>query len=202
MRLAVRVRDLVLASWRTDRASVERAVYPGLEPAAIEGEHLVSIVAFRHAAARLGRLPVPSFAQLNVRTYVSYEGEPAVFFLRAYVTLAGLGGALFGAPYRPARIRVRPGRVEAPAAGVSLAYRLSERAQPGALGRHELGLFESAGLRALRIRRGAGEWLRGEPTEDARADVLLALGFELAGKPALFYASEASFETDVPPRKL
>ena len=202
MRLALAVRDLLLASWRTDRESVVRTLPAGLEPADVDGEYLVSLVALRYSGGRLGSLPVPPFSQLNVRTYVSYGDEPAVFFLRAHVTLAGMGGALFGAPYRPARLRFAPGHAEAPALGVSIGYRPDGPGDPRELARHELGLFEAAGLRAFRIRRGPAAWSRALPTEEPRADVLLALGFDLAEPPALLYAEDASFETDVPPRRI
>lgn len=202
MRLTLGVRDLLLASWRTDRKSVARALFAGLEPALIDDEYLVSIVALRYRGGRLGRLPVPPFSQLNVRTYVSHGDEPAVFFLRAYVTWPGLAGALFGAPYRPARLRFRTGSVDAPAAGLSLRYRVDGPGEPGELGRHELGSFDAAGLRGFRVRRGPAEWRRAEPLAAPRADVLLALGFEVEGEPRLFYAERASFETEVPPRGL
>jgi hypothetical protein len=202
VRLSLAARDLLVATWRTDRESVARVLPPPLERGASDDEHLVSIVALRYAGGRLGRVPVPSFSQLNVRTYLAYREEPAVFFLRAYVTLAGLGGALFGAPYRPVRLLVRTGRVEAPGLGVSFAYRLGGSVEPGELGRQENGIFEAAGLRFFRIRRGRADWRRAYLTEEPRADVLLALGFQLEGEPSLFYAPESSFETDVPPRKL
>ncbi len=201
MRLVLSVGELVLASWRTDRDSVARAVYPGLEPATVAGDHLVSLVAVRVAEGRLGRLPVPPFAQLNARTYVRFEGAPAVFFLRSYVSLAGLGGALFGAPLRAARIRMRPGRVDAPGPGVSLAYEPAGPGEPGELGTHELGLYEAAGLRSFRVTRGPAEWQRADPSGDSRADVLAALGFGVPRRPSgVFYARDASFELDVPPR--
>jgi Uncharacterized conserved protein (COG2071) len=202
VRLACQVRDLVLASWPVERGHVERVLYPNLEPAEIDGQHVVSVVALRCASGRLGGVPLPPFSQLDVRTYVRCQGEAAVFFLRAYVTLAGMAGAAFGAPYRPARLRFRAGRVEAPGVGLSLAYRPAGAGAPESLGRHQLGLFEAAGLRGFRIRRGPADWCRAQPTAPARVDMLLALGLEIRAEPTVYYAPEASFETDVPPRKL
>jgi uncharacterized protein YqjF (DUF2071 family) len=201
---SVHVRDLVLASWETDAERVARTLPPGLEPAEVDGRHLVTLAALRYQRGRLGRLPVPPFSQLNLRVYVEWEGEPAVVFLAARVTVPGMGGALLGAPYRPARLRVRPGSVKAPGLGVSVPYeRRGQRgAESGALGRHELGIFEAAGLRAFRIRRGQAEWEDAEPAGPVRADPLLALGFDLSGPPELIYAARASFEAVLPPRRL
>jgi hypothetical protein len=202
VRLSLRVRDLVVASWPTDAQTVAAVVYPGLEPLAVDGEHLVSLVGVRFAGGRLGRAPVPPFAQLNARTYVRSPDGPGVFFLRSYVTPGGLGGILFGAPLRVARVRVEPGRVAMGGAGVDVRFRVTAPAEPGEIGRHELGLFEAAGLRAFRIERGAAEWRGAEPEGEPRADVLLALGFEVRGRPRIFYVSGASFETELPPRKI
>ena len=198
MRLVLAASELVIASWKTDRAAVARSVHPAVEPATVGGDYLVSVVALRFAGGRLGALPLAPFSQLNVRTYVSYEGEPAVFFLRAYVTLAALGGALLGAPLRAARLRFGAGRVEAPGPGFRLLYREGEPAAPGELCEQELGLYEAAGLRSFRIIRRAPEWRRAEPVDEPVADVLLALGFEPRARPSMFYGRDASFELDVP----
>jgi uncharacterized protein DUF2071 len=198
----LRVRDLLIASWETDRPAVERALPAGMEPADLDGRYLVSLVAFRVLGGRLGRLPVLPYSQLNARTYVTWRGEPAVFFLGSRVTSLGLPGRILGAPFRQARLRVAAGSVQAPGLGLSLVYRMEEPAETGLLGRHELGLFESRGLRALRIKRGTAEWRRAVVTEPARADILLALGFELGGEPELLYAERASFEAQGPPRRL
>jgi hypothetical protein len=199
---SLRVRHLVIASWEIDRERIERLLPAPLEPTDVDGRFLVSLVAFRVHGGRLGMVPLIPYSQLNVRTYVRWEDEPAVFFLAARVTTGGLPGALFRAPFRHARLRVRPGHVRAPGLGISLHYRAGGPAAPGPLGRHELGLFESDGLRAVRIRRGPSEWQRGQLTEPARADFLVALGFELPGVAQLLYAERAAFEAEVPPSRL
>jgi Uncharacterized conserved protein (COG2071) len=197
----LRARDLLIASWEADRESVARSVPAEIEPAEVDGRFLVSVVSFAVEGGRVGRLPVLPYAQLNVRTYVRWD-EPAVFFLAARVTALGLPGVLLGAPFRHARLRVRPGSVQAGGLGVSVRYRLEDGAEPGALGRHELGLFENDGLRSFRIRRTETSWRRAVPTEPVRADFLVALGFELRADPDLLYAERTSFETEVPPRRL
>ena len=192
----------MIASWETSRASVRNVLPPGLEPTDVDGRLLVSIVAFHVRGGRLGRLPILPFAQLNVRTYVNWRKEPAVFFVGTRVTTGGVPGRVLGAPYRQARLRVREGSVRADGLGVSLQFRVAGPADPGPLGRHELGLFENKGLRAFRIQRGDSEWRRAEAIEPARGDFLVALGFEPRGEPELVYAAHASFETEVPPQRV
>ena len=202
MLLRVDVRDLLIASWPTSREAVARTLPPGLAPAEVAGRHLVSVVALRYAGGRLGLLPILPFSQLNLRVYVSWRDEPAVFFLAARVTPSGLGGILLGAPYRPARLTFGRGLAEAPGLGLALPYRVDGAGDPGPLGAHELGIFEAAGLRAFRIRRGEARWQRAVPDGPVRADLLPAHGFDVSGEPELYYAERASFEATVPPRRL
>lgn len=202
MQARLHVRDLVIASWETSRESVRNALPVGLEPTEMDGRLLASIVAFHVQGGRIGRLPILPFAQLNVRTYASWRKEPAVFFVGTRVTTGGIFGRALGAPYRQARLRVREGSVRADGLGVSLQFRVAGPADPGPLGRHELGLFENGGLRAFRVQRGDAEWRRAEITEPARVDFLVALGLEPRGEPELLYAARASFETKVPPERV
>jgi Uncharacterized conserved protein (COG2071) len=195
VRATLRVRDLVIASWEADLEPI-RAALPGqLEPLALDGRFLVSLVGFHVTGGRLGKLPLLPFSQLNARTYVSWRDEPAVFFLGSRVTAGGLPGRLFGAPYRQVRLRVRGGLLSAPGLGVSLRFRIGPATEPGSLGRHELGLFEDDGLRSFRIRRGEAEWRRGELLEPARVDFLVALGLEPRGEAELLYTARTVFDT-------
>jgi uncharacterized protein DUF2071 len=202
VRLALDVRDLLVVSWPVERDTIARALPRGLEPVEVEGRHLISLAALRYAGGRLGRLPVPGFSQLNIRAYVSWEDEPAVFFLGARVSPLGMAGALLGAPYRPARLRIRKGFAEAPGLGVSVPYEAEEPTDPGPVGGHELGLFEAAGLRSLRIRRGEADWRRASLSGEASADFLRALGFDVLAEPSLVYAERAGFELELPARRI
>ena len=198
MQAILRARNLLIASWEADGESVARSLPAQMEPAEVDGRFLVSVVSFAVQGGRVGRLPVLPYAQLNVRTYVRWDDEPAVYFLAARVTALGLPGVLLGAPFRHARLRVRTGSVQAGGLGVSLRYRLGDAAEPGALGRHELGVFENDGLRVFRIRRTETSWRGAIPTEPVRADFLVALGFALRGDPELLYAERTAFETEMP----
>jgi hypothetical protein len=88
--------------------------------------------------------------------------------------------------------------MRAPGLGLSLRYRPGGPADPGELGRHELGLVEDNVLKAIRIRRGPAEWQSAVLLEPAKADVLLAYGFSPGGEPDLVYTARASFETERP----
>ena len=200
MRIRLDVQNLLLASWETGREAVERVAPPGAEPAEVDGRYLVSVVCFHVRRGRAGHSPVLPFSQLNVRTYVTWKGEPAVLFLASRVTLAGLPGLLFGAPYRSARLRVKPGQIRAPGLGVELRYRTGGPSDPGDLGRHELGIFESGGLKAVRIERGPAEWHSADLVAPATAHLLLGYGFVPSGEPQLVYTRETSFQTEPPNR--
>jgi hypothetical protein len=209
MKLTFAVRDLLLVTWRVAPESVERSLAPGLEPAlTAEGDGLVSAAAFRNTDVRLNGRRGPSFSQLNVRTYVTRRGEPGVFFLSLRVTPAGMGGALFGAPYRPARIRVREGHVRAPGLGVSIRYHLVgdepdvPELEAGPLGTHDVGYFVAAGLRRLVARHEPFRWRGVELASAPRFDPLIALGFDVGTPDWTLYAAETRFAVQLPPEKV
>ena len=202
MLLSLQVRDLVLASWETEPERVARTLPAGFGPAPVDGLHLVTIAGIRFGAGRLGLVPMMPFTQLNVRVYVEHEGEPAVFFLMSRVTLPGMGGALLGAPYRPARIRVGAEETTAPGLGVSIRYEAIGAAEASELTGHLVGLYEAAGVRAFRVRRGPAEWQRAVPIGPVRADPLTALGFDVGEPPSILYAAGTVFEAELPPRRI
>jgi len=200
VRLRLAVRHLLLCSWPVEPDAIARVAPDGLEPATVDGRHLASVVALRFGPGRLGRLPSLPFCQLNVRTYVEDESGPAVLFLRSYVTWGALPGILFGAPFRPARIRVEPGLVRAKALGVRISFALGDPADAGELGGHERGIFEAAGLRRFDIERRPAQWRAARPEAEIEAPILHALGLDPVGPPDLLYAADTSFVTSLPPR--
>ncbi len=208
MLLTFTARDLVLASWSVPVATVDRMLPKGLEPAIVDGENaLVSIAAFRNSRVRTNGHRTPGYSQLNVRTYVTREGEPAVYFLSMRVTALGLGGIFFGAPFRSASINVREGAVTAKGLGVSLRYR--PRAEPlevpvldtVQLGGHDVGYFLSAGLRRIVAEHEPFRWVPVELAGSPRLDPLLAFGFDVGAPVSLLYAKETGFKVKLPPEK-
>jgi hypothetical protein len=209
MQASFTVRDLVLATWKVAPESIEQSAPAGLDPAlTADGAGLVSVAVFRNEDVRLNSRRAPSFRQLNVRTYVTRAGEPGVFFLSLRVTPGGLGGALFGAPYRPARVRVEAGLAEAPGLGVSFRYRLlgEEPEVPafetGPLGTHDVGYFVAAGLRRLVADHDSFRWQGAELVASARADHVVALGFDVEQPDSVLYAAATAFRVELPPVKV
>lgn len=204
--------DLLFAHW-----PVAPARLAGLVPLPLdlyEGRAYIAVVPFWMSGIRARSLPpVPgtsTFPELNLRTYVSLEGKPGVWFfsLDAANRLAvEAARRFFHLPYYQARMSIRPD-------GASFAYE-SERtdrrgrparfrarygptgpayaARPGSL---EHWLTERY---ALYTRDGAGRVYRGEihhapwPLQPAFAEIeansiAAAAGIELVGAPLLHYA--------------
>jgi len=75
-------RDVLFAHWRVTPGELARLVPPELALDTHEGDAWLGIVPFRLASLRLrGLPPVPrlSFAQLDVRTYVTHDGRPGLW---------------------------------------------------------------------------------------------------------------------------
>jgi hypothetical protein len=191
------VSDLLIASWEIGEQEA-RKLTSGLEPARVEGRYLVSIAGLGRVRARAGSIPLAPFRQLNLRTYALLGEEPAVLFLRSWVTAPGLIVALAG-PVGTARIRSAPGRLDAPGVGIRFHYELGGPVDAGPLGRLELGLHRRGRLRAFTVRRGPADWREAEPIE-VRADPLVSLGLDLSSEPSLLYASSLTLEIDARPR--
>jgi uncharacterized protein len=109
--------DVLFVHWPVDEERLRARVPPPLGLDRFEGQSWLGVVPFRmsHVAPR-GMPPVPalsSFPELNVRTYVTVDGRPGVYFfsLDAARLIAVLGArVVFGLPYFMAsmRVEVRP----------------------------------------------------------------------------------------------
>lgn len=77
--------NLLFAHWRVDPAALRPAVPSELAIDTFNGRAWLGIVAFRLSGVKLRGLPevpqVASFPEVNVRTYVTYNGRPGVYFL-------------------------------------------------------------------------------------------------------------------------
>ena len=99
--------------WPVDATALRPLVPPALEIDRFDGEAWVSAVPFRMDRVRPRRLPwlpgLSAFPEFNVRTYVTSDGKPGVFFLRIFAggrMAASLARRLSGLPYRFAPMRV------------------------------------------------------------------------------------------------
>jgi uncharacterized protein YqjF (DUF2071 family) len=167
-----RWRSLLFVHWPVPVAALRPLVPAPLAIDAFQGVAYVGLVAFAMPEVRLvrGLPPVPtaaSFLETNVRTYVSGDGQPGVWFfsLDAASTLAVIGARVsFGLPYFRSGMRMdRDGdRVSYHArrlwpgprpATLDLAYTAGEALGPAAPGTLEHFLVERYRLFA---RRGSG----------------------------------------------
>lgn len=76
---------LLFAHWPVDAKELRVAVPAELEIDRFEGEAWLGLVVFRLSGIKLRGLPevraVSSFPEVNVRTYVRYQGQPGVYFI-------------------------------------------------------------------------------------------------------------------------
>lgn len=105
---------LLFAHWRIEGDRLRRFVPDGLRLDECDGSAWIGILPFHATGIRLRLLPpIPpanAFAELNVRTYVTADGKPGVFFFSLDATnLAAVLGArlMFKLPYDWADIDVK-----------------------------------------------------------------------------------------------
>ena len=109
-------RDLLFAHWPVDaeqvRAAMPRALRPHLD--VFDGQAWLGVIPLRMFDVRLRGTPgIPTaanFPELNVRTYVTVDGKPGVYFfsLDAASRLAVYGARVgFGLNYKYAKMKVR-----------------------------------------------------------------------------------------------
>ena len=98
--------DLLFAHWPVDARELREKLPAGLAPDTFEGQAWLGIVPFHMTnVSPRGVPPVPfvsAFIELNVRTYVTLQGKPGVYFfsLDANSTLAVTAArTLFQLPY-------------------------------------------------------------------------------------------------------
>jgi len=103
--------NLLFAHWPVEASALGRLLPPGLVLDTFGGRAFVGVVAFRLSGVRLRGCPplapVSHFPEVNVRTYVTLDGRPGVFFLSLDANNP-IGIALarpwFRLPYRYSRI--------------------------------------------------------------------------------------------------
>lgn len=75
---------LLFAHWRVDAGELRRVVHPLLPIDSFDGSAWIGVTPFRVEGLRLHLTPplplVHSFGEVNVRTYVTVDGRPGIFF--------------------------------------------------------------------------------------------------------------------------
>jgi uncharacterized protein YqjF (DUF2071 family) len=111
--MAMRWHDLLFLHWPVDAAVLRPLVPPALQLDTREGKAWIGVVPFRMTGVRPRFVPLlpglSSFPEINVRTYVSAQGKPGVWFfsLDAANRLAvWTARRAFHLPYYFARISV------------------------------------------------------------------------------------------------
>jgi uncharacterized protein YqjF (DUF2071 family) len=103
--------DVLFAHWPVGAADLRPYLPAALDIDAWEGSAWVSLVAFRLERIRRRWLPSMGFVtntlELNLRTYVCYQGEPAIYFLSIHASnplLVRLARWATTLPYQLARM--------------------------------------------------------------------------------------------------
>ncbi|MDY0407089.1 DUF2071 domain-containing protein [Virgibacillus sp. 179-BFC.A HS] len=104
---------LLFCHWQADEKILRKLLPPELEVDTYEGKAWIGVLPFRVKNMRVRGMPNPpfinTFLQLNIRTYVTYNGVPGIFFFtldsdKWLTVIGGKIGALV--PYRKAAMRM------------------------------------------------------------------------------------------------
>jgi uncharacterized protein YqjF (DUF2071 family) len=107
--LRITARDVLFVHWPVPERVVRPRVPDALSVRTVDGTAWLSVVALQGVETKLGPAPgfVPPFDQVNLRTYVDYEGDPGVYFLSLDAgnrLAAEAGRRVWGLPFHAARI--------------------------------------------------------------------------------------------------
>jgi uncharacterized protein YqjF (DUF2071 family) len=209
---------LLFMHWRIDEESLRPLIPERLRIDTFNGEAWIGVVPFTMWNVRASFTPpVPwlsEFHELNVRTYVHYDGVPGVWFfsLDANSSVAVLGArTVFNLPYFNARIELEQEenrilysseRTEEPRAEFSANWRIGERlkqSDPDSLDfflTERYCLYAAKGKRINRLRIHHRPWtLFDAEVESYRSSMIEALGIKAhEGEPLLHYGEEVSVD--------
>ncbi|MFS0644807.1 YqjF family protein [Siminovitchia sp. 179-K 8D1 HS] len=106
-------RNVLFLHWPIQPGLLRPHIPPALEIDTFKGCAWLGIVAFTMKGIYFRGLPfsvVPSFSEVNVRTYVTYKGKPGVFFMSLDVddwASLNIAKRWYRLPYHPAKISVQ-----------------------------------------------------------------------------------------------
>ena len=126
-------RDLLFAHWPVPVETLRRAVPEPLPIDTFDGSAWLGITPFEVTGLHLRRTPplplLSRFLETNVRTYVTIDGRPGIWFLSldaASAVAATVARHTYRLPYHHARMSARP-------RDASIAYRIDRSSPPAAL---------------------------------------------------------------------
>jgi uncharacterized protein len=217
-------KELCFLHWRVDPRLLEPLLPEALELDTFDSSAWIGVVPFRMHAEPRG-LPVlnvaADFAELNVRTYVTIDGKPGVWFFSLDADdglVVRFNRLVLGLPYLDAKIEVerdgdtidfRSARTHlgAGVAALDVRYRPAGVPQPSAPGSLEHFLTERYCLYSVRAGRVFRQEVDHEPWPLQPAEVELELctmtrplGIELDGEPLAHYAGELEVVAWLPAR--
>lgn len=205
--LAQRWDDLLFAHWPVAPGALRPLLPRRVEPEVRDGRSWLGVVAFRMTDTRAGGLIPPrglgSIPELNVRTYVTVDGRPGVWFLTLDTSsplFAGVGRSVYGLGYRRASMivarhgsRIHYSSMRGPNSFVA-SYEPVGRpaaAEPGSL-EHWLveryRLFASRAGRLVTAEVAHAPWLLQGADARIELNTLAPVGVELAGPPLLHFS--------------
>lgn len=208
--LFMRWHDLLLAHWPVPAEQLQALLPAPLEIDTWQGEAWLGIVPFRMTAVGPRCSPslpgVSAFAEINVRTYVTMNGKPGVWFFSLDASSRSAVRAarwVLNLPYYHADLNLQPaacGGIQydctrthrgAPPAGFSALYRPVGAAEPLSSGTLEHWLIERY---CMYLAKGGGLWrldIHHDPwpaqVAEARIEnntLARPLGIDLAARPA------------------
>jgi len=193
--------DLLFAHWPIDRRMLQEQVPPGLTIDVFDGQAWLGVIPFHMTNVAPRGVPsipfVSAFPELNVRTYVTRDGKPGIFFfsLDAGSAIAvAAARALFHLPYYTATMKVETEghsvgysshrNTAMPTADLEAIYRAVGPVQPPRPGTLEHFLTERYCLytvdddfRARRLEIHHGPW----PLQGAEAEIRVNTMVDAAG---------------------
>ena len=217
--------ELCLLHWRLDPSVLEPLLPDGIESDIFDAAAWIGVVPFRMTGVHPRVVPRMSlsaeFAEVNVRTYVTVDGKPGVWFFSLDANdaiVVRFGRLALGLPYLDASIEVdrdgdtidyhsRRTHLGAGVAELSVRYRpvgVPEPPRPDSL-EHFVAerycLYSSRAGRVFRQEIDHGPW----PLQPAEAAIELCtmtqpLGIELGPKPVAHYAGELEVVAWLPGR--
>ena len=207
--------NLLFAHWPVPAEALRRVMPPQLPPEVRDGSAWIGVTPFRVEGLRPHGLPPPpvvsSFPELNVRTYVTVDGKPGIYFF----SLDAGSRAAVAAARRAYRLPYFRARMTVDVAGTAVGYRserVSRDGPPAAFAGHYRATGPPLDAREGSIDRwlteryclyvldSRGRILRADihhppwPLQPATADIevntmTMPLGIDLQGAPLLHYSA-------------